>query len=151
MIIESIENCYVAFNDRKKTLKDKKGRNSKYLIENCKLEEFHQIDIEECVYKNNSQDTKCDFAIKTSHSVFFIELKGSNVTKGVNQLLETIKETKHCFQNLQLNARLIVSKFSKPDLVRQRKEYVELAKLVKYKEGKNKNLIIKQNIYTEVL
>jgi hypothetical protein len=69
----------------------------------------------------------------------------------VNQLLETIKETKHCFQNLQLNARLIVSKFSKPDLVRQRKEYVELAKLVKYKEGKNKNLIIKQNIYTEVL
>lgn len=151
MIIESIDICCIAFNDRKKTLKDKKGGNSKYLIVNRKLEEFHQIDIEECVYKNNSQDTKCDFAIKTSNSVFFIELKGSDVKQGVNQLLETIKETKHCFQNLQLNARLIVSKFPKPDIVRQRKEYVELAKLVKFQKWKNKNLIIKQNNYIEEL
>jgi hypothetical protein len=145
MICDQINECSIELKIPKKTLIDKKGGNSKYCIENMDRKSFYEIDFEECVYKNKQNDTKCDYGILCEQNVFYIELKGSDVKKGIKQLLATIVETKECFNGKKLKARLIVSKFPKPELIKQTKEYKDLVKIV------NQNLIITQNIHTEII
>lgn len=145
MICNEINHCLNSFEIPRKTLRDKKGGNSKYLIENPNHKVFFEIDFEECVYKNRENDTKCDFGIQHENTMYYIELKGSDVKKGVEQLLSTINETERCFKNHTLSARLIVTKFQKPKLVKQTKEYKDLIKIV------NQHLIITQNIFTEII
>ena len=143
MICEKIEECKEESNNLKKTLKDKKkgSCNSKYLIENKSKSTYYVIDFENCVYKKGGKDTKCDFGILTYNSIYYIELKGSDVKKGIKQLLATIKETGKCFNDLSKKARLIVSRFGIPNL--RSREYKELAKITGSK------VVIKQNTYTE--
>ena len=146
MICEKINQFSIEKDNKKLTLIDKKGGKSKYLIENDSLKKFKQINFEEDIFTNDA--SKCDFGIKTDKNVFFIELKGSDVKSGVVQLLETIKATEKCFLELNFKARLIISKFPKPDLVKNTKEYKDLVKKVKHLEGKNDSLVIR-NSFTE--
>ena len=146
MICEKINQFSIEKDNKKLTLIDKKGGKSKYLIENDSLKKFKQINFEEDIFTNDA--SKCDFGIKTGKNVFFIELKGSDVKSGVVQLLETIKATEKCFLELNFKARLIISKFPKPDLVKNTKEYKDLVKKVKHLEGKNDSLVIR-NSFTE--
>lgn len=143
MECNEIEKCLVKCTDKKKTLKDKKGGASKLLIENSKNQEYCLIDFENCVYQNKQNDTKCDFGIKTEKEIFFIELKGSDVKQGIVQLKKTIEETKKCFHSLNFKGRLVVTKFQKPNVVKQSKDYIDLMKLVQ------QDFIIKQNIHIE--
>jgi hypothetical protein len=143
MICGEIQECSIAFEVPRKTLVDKKGGSSKYCVENPDRKKFFEIDFEEGVYKNRQQETKCDFGIQSDNSIYYIELKGSDVKKGIEQLLSTINDTGRCFIGKTIKARLIVTKFPKPDLVKQKKEYKDLIKIA------NKNLIITQNIHTE--
>ncbi len=145
MICDEIINCSTSFEIPRKTLIDKKGGNSKYCIDNPDRKEFFEIDFEGGVYKNRNNDTKCDFGIQTKENIYYIELKGSDVKKGVEQLLSTINETEKCFKNHTIEARLIVSKFQKPQLVKQTKEYKDLVKKV------NQKFIITQNTFTEII
>lgn len=149
MICETIENCSVPVKDAKKTFVDSKGCKSKYLVENPGRKEYFSIDFENCVYGNRQNDTKCDFGVKTDNTAFYIELKGSDVKKGIEQLLSTIQETKKCFTGLTPKARLVVSKFPKPESVRNSKEYKDLAKILNYQYMVNDNLQITQHTFTE--
>jgi hypothetical protein len=146
MICKRIAEFSVEKSNSKGSLSDRKGGKSNYFFTNPHSKTYYQIDFEKDVFEDN--DTKCDFGIKTESSIFFIELKGSDVKKGVVQLLETIKTTEKCFANLDLRARLIVSKYPKPDIVRKTKEYKDLVKKLNHLEGKNENLIIKTS-FTE--
>lgn len=147
MICKEISNCKVISNHLKKTLIDKKGGRSRYIINNKSKLEYSIIDFENCVYKNRDNDTKCDFGLKASNSIFYIELKGSEVTQGIKQLSVTIKDTEKCFENLDKKARLVVSKFSKPEITYRTKEYRNLIKKI----GSVDNFVIKQNEYTEII
>ncbi len=160
MICNSINESLTPFKTKLKTFKDRKGGPSKYIVDNKSEGEFFEVDFEKNVYQNKQNDTKCDFGVKTDTTVYYIELKGSGVKGGINQLLSTIQETGNCFSKVKddgkevllvKKARLIVSKFPKPDLVRQSKEYKNLVKAVKFIDRKNDHLIIKQNIYTETI
>lgn len=139
---QDIENCFTKYSDTKKVLKDKKGGKSQLTIDNSSGFKFEIIDFEDCLYMGRETETKCDFGIRTNESIVYVELKGSDVKKGISQLTSTIHETKKCFEDLNIKARMIVTKFPKPNLVKQRREYIELFKLVK------KDLIIKES-YTE--
>ena len=79
----------------------------------------------------------------TEDSIFFVELKGSEVAKGIKQILSTYNETKKCFERLKPKARMVVSKFSKPDLVKRSKEYRDLAIALK------SDIVITQKIHKE--
>jgi hypothetical protein len=79
MICNLIKECSIEFKNSEKTLVDKKGGGSKYLINNSNKNTFALIDFETCVYKNNQNDTKFDFGINTENIIYFIELKGSDV------------------------------------------------------------------------
>ena len=146
MICEKINQFSIEKENKKLTLVDKKGGKSKYLIENNELKKFKQINFDEDIFTND--DSKCDFGIKTDKNIFFIELKGCDVKSGLVQLLETIKATENCFLELNFKARLIVTKFPKPDLVKNTKQYKDLVKKVKHLERKNDNLVIKSS-FTE--
>lgn len=147
MICKEISNCEVSFNHPKKTLVDKKGGNSKYLIHNKSKSTYSIIDFENCVYKKKQNDAKCDYGVKTDTSIFYIELKGSDVLKGFKQLLTTINETEKCFENLSKKVRLVVSKFSKPEATYRTIEYRNLIKKI----GSVNDFDIKQNEYTEII
>ncbi|MFY1048271.1 hypothetical protein [Chryseobacterium sp. GP-SGM7] len=140
---EDLEKCYSEFSDKRKTLKDKKGGTSRLLVENKRQKKFNIIDFEDCVYKSKQQETKCDFAVLTDTEIIYVELKGSDVKQGIFQLKSTIEDTKNCFKNLNFKGSIIVTKFSKPNLVKQRKDYKDLVRLLQ------KEPIIKQNIHTE--
>jgi len=143
MICEKIENCYENHQKQKHTFSDRKGGNSKLLIENKDQKKFKTIDFEHCVYKNKQNDLKCDYGFVTEDSIFYIELKGSEAAKGIKQILSTYTETKKCFGRLKPKARLVVSKFSKPDLVKRSKEYRDLA--ISFKN----DIAIKQKVHKE--
>lgn len=147
MICDRIEEYEIASNHSKKTLVDKKGGSSKYRIYNKSKSTYSIIDFENDVYKNQQNDTKCDYGLKTKESIFYIELKGCNITKGFKQLLATINETERCFTGKNLKVRLIVSRFPSPKRAKQTKEYKDLIKKV----GTVKDFDIKQDEYTEVI
>lgn len=149
MVCEAIKNCMVSRKDQRKTLVDSKGCKSQYLINNPTRNEYHEIDFENRVYQNRLNDTKCDYGVKTETDIFYIELKGSDVKKGVEQLLSTIRETRNCFQGITPKARLVVSRYPKPEIVRNTKEYKDLVKIVNHQPFKGNNLIITQNTFTE--
>ena len=148
-LTELINNCSLETNKTKNVLIDIIGGKSKYIVENKDNIKYFQIDIENCVYKNLQNEAKCDFGIKTENTFYLIELKGSDVKKGIEQLLSTLLAFKKCYQTIDFKARLIVSRFQSPDIVRKNKEYKDLVKFLKHIENKNDNLIIKQNIYVE--
>lgn len=147
MICTKIEDCKQKLNNPKKTLVDKKGGKSKYLIANKSQSEYSIINFENCVYEDKQNDTKCDYGIETEDSIYYIELKGSDVIKGVKQILTTFNETEKCFGDKAKKARLIVTRFSKPKIAKQTKEYKDLIKKIGGVEG----FVIKQNEYTEVI
>jgi hypothetical protein len=147
MICDKIACCKEVVNHSKKTLVDRKGGKSKYSINNKSQSKYSIINFEDCVYEGKQNETKCDFGIEVNNSIYYVELKGSDVKKGIEQLLSTLNESENCFRGLTKKARLIVSKFPKPDLVKKTKEYKDLVK----KTGSIENTIITQNIYTEII
>jgi len=138
-----LEKCFIESKDKKKTLKDKKGGKSKLLIENPSEKEFKILDIENCVYKNLQDETKCDYGILANDIFYFVELKGCDVNKGIKQILETIVDLKHFFISKKIKARLVVTRFPSTKSTYNTKEYKDLMKLLK------QQLIITQNIHTE--
>lgn len=147
MICQKIDDCIKEINFSKKTLSDKIGGNSKYLIDNRSKSNYSIIDFENCVYENKQNDTRCDYGLKTDDTIFYIELKGSDVKKGIEQLLSTINESEKCFNQLNKKARLIITRFSKPNIVKKSKEYKDLVKKI----GSIEHLVIKQDVYTEII
>jgi len=147
MICDKIKQCSTLTSDARKTLEDKKGCKSKLLIENNFKTEYSIIDFEAGVFNNEA--SKCDFGVLTNDKIFYIELKGSDVKKGIEQLLETINATERCFSTLDFKARLIVSKFQSPKIVKNTKEYKDLVKKLKHIPNQNDNLVITQNVYTD--
>lgn len=86
------------------------------------------IEIDGCVY--NEATTKCDYlmVVEDISKAFFIELKGTDVEKGIQQLYVTVNGLKSHFTDYVLEAR-ISNKGTTPD-VKTRKTYIDLAKII---------------------
>lgn len=143
---EKIKECKVEKNNLRLSLKDVKAiTKSKYSIENNNRKSYHILDIEGCVFQNENDIEKCDWAMEIENKIHFIELKGSDVSKGISQLLNSISKTYHCFKTHEKKARLIVTKFPKPDIVKKKREYIQLMKLV------NNEFEIKVSEFIEII
>lgn len=147
MICNKIENCKEELSKSNYVLIDKKGGKSKFVLVNKTNSLFKSIDFERCVYKNKENDSKCDYGILYKKSIIYIELKGSDARKGFKQLLQTMNDTEDCFNSRQKKAIIVVSKFNKPNLAKKSKAYKDLIK----KLGNTNKLIVKQNIYKEII
>jgi hypothetical protein len=145
MICAQINACKKASKHPKISLKDTAGGGSIFKLSNPKRKVFHTIDFEKCVYKNKHNETKCDFGLLHADSMFYIELKGSDVDRGIEQLLSTIYQTERCFKELKKKARLVITRFPSPEITLNTPSCKRLKRLV------SNDLIIKQDVHTETI
>ncbi|MCB0454892.1 MAG: hypothetical protein KDC62_05830, partial [Aequorivita sp.] len=59
-----------------------------------------------------------------------IELKGSNIQKGLEQVLVSIKDLKQFFQYSLINARIITTRGTRPQRLNTYSEYRVLLRLI---------------------
>lgn len=142
-VCDHIANCSKEFNKKTHTLKDPKGTNSRYIYASSKDHKFYEISFDGCVFGDDI--SKCDYGIKNEQKIYFIELKGSDLSGGMNQLLTTIQSTKNCFKGLKVEARLIVSGVKKPAIYKLTKEYRNLMKEL----GGETNFVMRTNEFEE--
>lgn len=122
-----IEKCSETKNKKLETIKDKKGGSSFFKIVNKKEKEYKIVDIENCVYKD-IQGKKCDYGMIVDDKFYFIELKGSDVKKAINQILITYNDLNICIKNYKIKSRIIPTKNKIPNL-KQLTEYLNLKKI----------------------
>ncbi|GAC1454026.1 MAG: hypothetical protein NVSMB7_16440 [Chitinophagaceae bacterium] len=108
------------------------------------------ITIDGCVFKREAI-IRCDYlfevdSLNKRKRIFYIELKGTDLIKGIKQIRNTVELTKHVFINSIYEARVVMG--SVP-LVSNRKEYLDLLDIVKRSGGTIK--IKNQRIYQESL
>lgn len=130
MICEKILDCANSFSHTKKTLNDISGGKSTFIIENNSSSNYEIIDFENCVYEGKENETKCDFGLATDDTIYFIELKGNDLRKGCDQLRMTINATKKCFDDKEIEARLVVSKVNQPKMYKNTPNYKRLIKAI---------------------
>ncbi|MFT5890247.1 MAG: hypothetical protein ACI9Y7_000337 [Dokdonia sp.] len=145
MICDKIEECSEIFDKPLDNLVDPKGGKSKFSIKNINRNSYIKIDFENCVYEDRQNDTKCDYGLIIDDEVYFVELKGSDVSKGYKQLESTIRETLRCFDGKRIKARMVVTKFSRPDIAKKTTEYKNLVRLT------NNDVEVKQNVLTQII
>ncbi len=149
-LINNIDNnCKRENGNKIIVLKDKKGGKSTFVLENLTKQLITEIDIENCVYNSNQLNLRCDFGIETNETIYFIELKGSDFHQGFKQLYETIIDMQHCFKGKQIKARLILSKISKPEILKRDEYYRRLAKKISFIPKQNDHLIFNSNTIKE--
>jgi hypothetical protein len=107
------------------------------------------VKIDGCVFKN--EDTiRCDYLFEVDDPsrkrIFYIELKGTDLIKGIKQISKTLELTINVFEGSVYEARIVMG--SVP-LVSNRREYLDLLDIVKRSGGTI--LIRNQKICKELL
>ncbi len=127
MIEERLNQCEESKQDSVILLKEKK---SVYRLINSNNDRISIYEIDGCVYDAGSRETRCDYLLNTGDKLFFIELKGINVRKGLNQILTSIRKLKQYFNYDSINARIVTTRGQKPKRLNTFKEYRDLVKLI---------------------
>ena len=122
------------------------GSKTFYSLQNPAKKIVGKYIVDDCLLANLQNDEKCDylFTVKNDDKVdgYFIELKGSNVSKAIGQIINSIGRLKSNI-NGNLFGRIVCSKFPKaPDTISSH-PYRRLQKIVRG------NLKIKSQQLTE--
>lgn len=124
-----IDNCEKIVSDRIIVLKEKKNK-SLYRAVNNQERNVSKYEVDGCIYKAGTNETRCDFLLETNQILYFIELKGSNIQKGLEQVLVSIKDLKQFFQYSLINARIITTRGTRPQRLNTYSEYRVLLRLI---------------------
>lgn len=94
-----------------------KQKKSNYKAVNSKRKDLYLIEIDEGILKDRSKLKKCDNGIYISKAkvVYLIELKGCDIERGFEQIIETYKYFYKDFnkEKYNLKVRIIISHMSK--------------------------------------
>jgi len=118
----------IEFNEKRKIcIAIENGK--KYVLINDSDLIIRKVKIDGCLPQNNNEK-RCDFLmnVESIKRVFFIELKGGDLVKAVNQITSSIDYLKKEFVGYQIEARIIGSR-DVPNLISD-PNYVRLAKRV---------------------
>jgi len=143
MIRENIIACKESVTDAIIVLKENK---SIYRGQNNGNEEILKYKVDGCIYNNTSNVSRCDYLLETTSQLFFIELKGTHIKKGLGQLYTTIGNIKNNFREKTIKARLVSTRGAKPNRLNTYKEYKDLSKLIGVKNIKIKNTPFEENL-----
>ena len=127
--------------DKLKVLEDRKtGSKSKYIISNKFKKEINIFQIDHKVNIPNLVLCDWGFSVLSDKKFYFIELKGSNVSHALTQILSSLNHFKSAFKkNDTINARIVCSRSPNPKTYKA-KELKLKRRLMEYNKG---NLIIK--------
>jgi hypothetical protein len=105
---DSVKNCEVYRDMRSTPSVTEKGKT--FQLDNKSKREVACIKIDDCVFKQ-ADGIKCDylFEVESQRKLFYVELKGSDITKALNQITETLKQTINLYPDWVYEARVIAS------------------------------------------
>ncbi len=136
-------------NDNRKKLVLEETKGVQYIVSNPTPLDYIVYKVDGGLITSN-RSKQCDFTvyIPTSNTIRFIELKGSNVEDGIEQLLQTIQVlvTTPRIEVSRLQARIIARKVNSPALRSPKRTRLE--KIVKAHGG---DLLVKNISLTEVI
>lgn len=137
-------NC-IEFKDRRKKAIAYENKKKYVLVNNSRIE-VRKVKVDKCLAQKIGEK-RCDFLmdIEELNRVFFIELKGGDLNKAVNQIYSTILFLKSEFMNFRIDARIVGSR-DVPEF-KNTPDYKKLAKEVLPTKGTIE--IGTNNIYTE--
>lgn len=100
----------IEFNEKRKIcIAEENGK--KYQLNNASNFTVKKVKVDKCLEVSRG-GKRCDYLMYTRElkKVFFIELKGGNLNKAVNQIYSTILYLKSEFADYRINARIVNSK-----------------------------------------
>ncbi|MDB9315892.1 hypothetical protein PN462_22460 [Spirulina sp. CS-785/01] len=117
-----------------------KEKKRKYILKNATKQKVCKIRIDNCVITSYDQK-KCDYLIivcqgedKKPESLYFVELKGKDLIKSVEQLTEMIEHWQ-AHITAKVFARTVLSKVNVPKTIETDARVKKLRKLVKQYQG----------------
>ncbi|WP_353160524.1 hypothetical protein [Myroides odoratus] len=139
----------ICCNDNRRTFVLEETKGVQYIVSNTSNLDYIAYRVDRGLIQTNTTK-QCDYAlyIPSSDTVRFIELKGSNVEEGLEQLLQTIQVliTRPNITVSRLQARIITRKVKSPSIRSTKK--TKLEKIVKEYRG---DLVIKNITLTELV
>ncbi len=117
MACKPYENCFEFTEQKNKivTFSDKSSR-TKYIYENDSLDELSKYYVDGCLI--NDEYSKCDFLLLngTKEISYFIELKGSDLVKAVEQIDRSIDILHKDFKAFSVEARIVLTRVNTIEL-----------------------------------
>ncbi len=140
MICDQIKKCRRELHKPKDSWIDPQGGKSTFRIDNPNRKKYYKVDIENCVYESSEKNIKCDYLLLVDNSAIFIELKGGNIREGLKQLLATIRDSKKCFEENTIMARMVANKYRTPKILQNDPLFKRLLELTNHQFQIKKNL-----------
>ena len=125
---EQYQDCTVCSNGSKIPVEENKR---KYVLSNSSSREVCRVRIDGCLIQNQDR-AKCDFMIIicNTEDVYFIELKGKDLIRAVEQLFQTIEDFRSEITG-KIFARAVVSKVSMPKSIEVDARVIKLRKILR--------------------
>jgi hypothetical protein len=129
----------------KRTIIAAEEQKKKFIGYNKERKLFSKFRVDNCLIKKGR---KCDFLILDceEQKAYFIELKGKDLLSAVEQIDHSIDRLISYLADHRINARIVLSKVSSPDL--RSTKYIKLERRIKKLKG---NLLKKVKILEENL
>ena len=145
MACKPYENCFEFAEQKNKivTCTDAKS-NTKFIYENDSLDELTKYRVDGCLI--NDDNSKCDYLLLncTKEVSYFVELKGSDLIKAVEQIDRSIDILHKDFKEYSVEARIVLTRVNTTDL-----KSTKLIRLENKLRKLNGNLIKKTRQLTE--
>jgi hypothetical protein len=117
MACKPYENCFEFAEQKNKivTCSDRKS-STKYIYENDSLDTLSKYRVDGCLI--NDDDSKCDYLLlnRTKEVSYFVELKGSDLIKAVEQINRSIDILHKDFKEYSVEARIVLTRVNTTDL-----------------------------------
>src|ERR1039458_2371099 len=116
---EGLKKCEIFRDSRSTPSVSEKGKT--FQLENKKSQlEIFGIKIDGCVF-TKKDGIKCDYllGVDSKKKLFYVELKGTDIIKAIDQIESTIKKTKDLYTGWVYEARIVLGN-SVPDLAKRR-------------------------------
>jgi hypothetical protein len=132
-------NCMEFFDDTRKIVVVEE-KNRKYVGENSNGKSFTKYRVDGCLI---IEGKKCDYMLinNDESKAYFIELKGRDLIRAVEQIECTIDEMLINLKNFEIYARIVLTKVTVPDI--KDSKYIRLERKIKKLKGD-----IKQGVNT---
>jgi hypothetical protein len=121
------------------------GAKTEYRVLNKDRKTISKYIVDDCLLRLRRRDEKCDylFAADDLKAAYFIECKGSDVLKAVNQIQSSINMLVGDLTGYVLKGRIVPTKVYNPDLRSQ--DYRKLRERLKG------DLIVRNKVFTEIV
>lgn len=124
-VISSTQSAFSVFGDR-----------TNYLMHNEEKKLISKYVVDDCLLAHLKEDEKCDYLFTVANvdktDGYFVELKGSDVIKAIDQLINSINHLKENISG-SFFGRIICSKFPQAPATKRSQRYLRLMKLTKRK------------------